>query len=134
MKKQGGGAIVNIGSMVVRKPLVYQRRLHDRARRRFRCVTLQLAVELGQHNIRVNMALPGWMWGAPVEAYVKGQVAQGGATEKQMIDGITANIALKRIPPDDECARAVVFLLSDYASVVTGELRSMSTAAKPIPQ
>ena len=34
---------------------------------------------------------------------------------------ITANIALGVIPPDEECARAAVFLASDMASMVTGQ-------------
>jgi NAD(P)-dependent dehydrogenase (short-subunit alcohol dehydrogenase family) len=34
--------------------------------------------------------------------------------------GIEQGIALKRMPTDLECARAALFLVSDYASAVTG--------------
>jgi enoyl-[acyl-carrier-protein] reductase (NADH) len=40
--------------------------------------------------------------------------------EQQLIDGVAANIPLRRIVTDDECARAALFLISDYSSAVSG--------------
>jgi NAD(P)-dependent dehydrogenase (short-subunit alcohol dehydrogenase family) len=34
--------------------------------------------------------------------------------------GISANIPLGHIPPDQECAKAILVLLSDFTSQVTG--------------
>jgi NAD(P)-dependent dehydrogenase (short-subunit alcohol dehydrogenase family) len=60
------------------------------------------------------------MWGAPVQGYVQWQAQQLGIPEQQLIDQIAAGIPLGRIPTDDECAQAALFLVSDYASAVTG--------------
>ena len=43
-----------------------------------------------------------------------------GVPEKQITDAIAATIPLRRLVTDDECARAALMLLSDYASAVTG--------------
>jgi len=37
-----------------------------------------------------------------------------------VVGEITARIPLGLIPPEEDCARAVLMLLSDYARVVTG--------------
>ena len=52
-----------------------------------------------------------------VSDYLKGCV-----TDRIMKAAIAANIPLGHIPPDEECAKAVLMLLSDYASQVTGAL------------
>ncbi|MFC6672049.1 SDR family oxidoreductase [Marinobacterium aestuariivivens] len=46
--------------------------------------------------------------------------AEHGVPEEQIVAGITRNIALGKIPTDDDCARAALFLVSDYAAAVTG--------------
>ena len=62
----------------------------------------------------------GWMWGAPVQGYLQWQAQQQKKSLQEMLDQVAANIPLGRIPPDEECARAALFMVSDYASVVTG--------------
>jgi NAD(P)-dependent dehydrogenase (short-subunit alcohol dehydrogenase family) len=80
----------------------------------------QMALELGPHNIRVNTAVMGWMWGASVEGHMNHMAEQQGVPVQNLIDGVAAQIPLRRIPPDEECARSILFLLSDLSSVVTG--------------
>jgi enoyl-[acyl-carrier-protein] reductase (NADH) len=60
------------------------------------------------------------MLGAPVKAYLEYAAREQGVPEKQIYDAVAANIALRRIVTDDACARAALFLVSDYASAVTG--------------
>ncbi len=79
-----------------------------------------LAKEVGGDNIRVNSVHMGWMWGAPVQGYVAWQAGELGVPEEQLKQQIASGIPLGRIPTDDECARAALFLVSDYASAVTG--------------
>jgi len=82
-------------------------------------VTRQMATELGGYGIRVNQTVMGWMNGVPVQGFIDGMVAAGHKREE--IEGqIISRIALKRIPPDQNCAKPVLFLLSDLASEVTG--------------
>ena len=118
MKAQGGGAVVNVNTMATRKPMIGEGG-YAIAKAGLGQVTRQLAVELGGYNIRVNQTVMGWMNGAPVQGYIEGMVAAG--RKREDVEGeITARIPLKRIPPDQNCAKAVLFLLSDLASEVTG--------------
>jgi NAD(P)-dependent dehydrogenase (short-subunit alcohol dehydrogenase family) len=76
-------------------------------------MTRTLAVEWARHGIRVNAIAPG-----PVDT--------PGASEKlfpdpQIVEGIRRTIPLRRFATLDEVANAAAYLLSDYASFVTGE-------------
>ena len=62
------------------------------------------------------------MWGAPVQGYVDLMARAQGVSEQKIVESIAANIPLRRVVTDDECARAALFLLSDYASAVTGAI------------
>lgn len=119
MKKAGGGSIVNVNTMVTRKPLPYQGG-YATSKAALAVATAQLATEVGQYNIRVNSTFMGWMWGPSVEGYMQGVVAQGGPSIDEQKAAVAQNIALGRIPEDRECARPIIMLISDYASVVTG--------------
>jgi len=119
MKKQGGGAIVMINSLVTRKPMPYQGG-YAMSKAALTAATGQLALELGQYGIRVNSAYMGWMWGPPVEGYLRDAAAKQGTTVEAMAKGIARAIPLGRIPDDADCAKAALFLVSDYACVVTG--------------
>ena len=46
--------------------------------------------------------------------------AEQGVSEDAVIAPVTAQIALGRMPADDDCARAALFLVSDYARAITG--------------
>jgi NAD(P)-dependent dehydrogenase (short-subunit alcohol dehydrogenase family) len=119
MKSQGGGAIVNVATMETRRPLVGHGS-YVVSKTALMGATRQLAVELGKYGIRVNSAVPGWMWGTPVENYMADAAAKSGTTVDKMKAGIARNIPLGHIPPDEECAKSVLVLLSDYTSQVTG--------------
>ena len=119
MKAAGGGAIVMIATMVEHKPLATQGG-YGASKSALRSATKHLALELGQYNIRVNSAHMGWMWGPAVEGYFAWQAQDTGRTIEELKAEVTRNIPLGVIPDDGECAKAAVFLASDYASVVTG--------------
>lgn len=119
MKAAGGGAIVNISTMETRKPLPGHG-VYTVPKTALMGATRQLAVELGRYKIRVNCAVPGWMWGAPVEGYMDHAARESGADVAAMKRDIEARIPLGHIPPDGDCAKAVLALLSDSMSQVTG--------------
>jgi NAD(P)-dependent dehydrogenase (short-subunit alcohol dehydrogenase family) len=119
MKAHGGGAVVMISTMATIKPFIGEAG-YAASKGALLVATKYLAIELGPSNIRVNTARMGWMWGAPVQGYVEHTARTQGIPQKQIVDGIAANIPLRRVVTDDECARAALFLLSDYASAVTG--------------
>jgi NAD(P)-dependent dehydrogenase (short-subunit alcohol dehydrogenase family) len=119
MKAQGGGAIVNVSTMASVKPHAGEVG-YAASKGAVNVATKYLAQELGPSGIRVNLIRMGWMLGAPVKAYLEYAAREQGVPEKQIYDAVAANIALRRIVTDDECARAALFLVSDYASAVTG--------------
>jgi NAD(P)-dependent dehydrogenase (short-subunit alcohol dehydrogenase family) len=119
MKRQGGGSIVNIGTKSATKSVIGHGD-YGTAKAAMGAATRQLATELGQYGIRVNIARMGWMWGAPVEGALRQRAEAQGITLEQIVANVSAGIPLGRIPTDEECAGSVIFLLSDYASVVTG--------------
>jgi len=119
MKRQGGGAIVMINSMVTRKPMPYQGG-YAVSKSALTTATAQLALELGPYKIRVNSTYMGWMWGPPVENYLTEAAKHAGTTVAALAAEIAKSIPLGRIPDDAECAKAALFLVSDYAGAVTG--------------
>ena len=119
MKTQGGGAIVMINTLASFRPFAGEA-AYASSKAALLAATKYLAQELGPSNIRVNTARMSWMWGAPVQGYVRASAQAQGIPEKQITDAIAANIPLRRIVTDDECARAALMLISDYASSVTG--------------
>jgi len=119
MKEVGGGAIVMIATMVEHKPLATQGG-YGASKAALRNATKHLALELGRYNIRVNSCHMGWMWGPAVEGYFDWQSGATGRPREELIAEVTRHIPLGVIPDDGDCARAALFLASDYAKVVTG--------------
>lgn len=117
--KKTGGSIVNVGTMETRKPIA-DHGSYTVPKAALQAATRQLAVELGKYKIRVNSAIIGWMWGAPVEFYMNAMANQTGVPVETMIAQTAATIPLGHIPPDFECAKSIIALLSDYNSQVTG--------------
>ena len=72
------------------------------------------AAELGDRKIRVNTIVPG-----PVET--PGLTGLAPADQKQdLLDGMAAQVPMKRLGRPEEIASAVLFLASDESSFMTG--------------
>lgn len=120
MKEAGGGSIVFVNSMIMRKILPLQGG-YAVSKGALMTAAQVLAKELGRYQIRVNSVVPGWMWGPPVQGYVAFTSKARGVADQEVIDEIAADITLGAIPSDDEAAEAVVFLASDRAKAITGQ-------------
>ncbi len=120
MKAQGGGSIVFVNSMIVRKILPLQGG-YATSKGALLTAAQVLAKELGPDHIRVNSIVPGWMWGPSVQGYFTMTERQTGRPVQEQYDEIAAQIPLGEIPPDEDCANAAVFFASDLSSVVTGQ-------------
>ena len=119
MKAAGGGAIVNVSSMAHKKPLAMQG-AYASAKAGLEGATHHMALELGKYGIRVNTARMGWMDGPPVDAYLSGMAQMKGISEAEVRQPIIDGISIGRIPDDSDCAKAVMFLCTDWAAVVSG--------------
>lgn len=120
MKQQGGGAIVMINTMAARQVPPLGEAGYAASKSALANSAKYLAKEVGKDNIRVNSIHMGWMWGAPVQGYMEWQASEHKVPVETLKAQVAASIPLGRIPTDDECARAALFLVSDYASAVTG--------------
>ncbi len=114
-----GGSIVNVGTMSTRKPMRGEGG-YAVAKAAMGCASQYLALELGERGIRVNQAVLGWLDGPGVRFYLTMTAQQRGVTEQDVYDEIASRNPLGRIPTDDACAGAILFLLSRLASEVTG--------------
>ena len=120
MRSQGGGAIVMINTMAARQVPPLGEAGYAASKAALANSAKYLAKEVGPDNIRVNSVHMGWMWGAPVQGYFEWQASEHKVSVESLTKQISDTIPLRRIPTDDECARAALFLVSDYASAVTG--------------
>ncbi|MFT5443338.1 MAG: NAD(P)-dependent dehydrogenase (short-subunit alcohol dehydrogenase family) [Myxococcota bacterium] len=121
LKNSGGGSIVLVGSQSMWLSPPMPQLAYASSKGALVSSMYHLAEELGPDKIRVNMVIPTWMWGPPVESYVKWQANEQGVSEQQVIDGITANMPLGEIPKDDDVAEAIIFFCSNRSRMITGE-------------
>jgi NAD(P)-dependent dehydrogenase (short-subunit alcohol dehydrogenase family) len=119
MKENGGGSVVVIGSQSMFKPSMPQAG-YAASKGALLTSAYYLADELGPDNIRVNMVVPSWMWGPPVEMYVD-MLATDGKTREDVLTDIAGKFPMRRMAEDGEVADVVAFFLSDLAKAVTGQ-------------
>lgn len=118
MKAQGQGAIVNVSTMSTVNPFPGEGG-YASGKGALNALTRHMAKDFGAHGIRVNATRMGWIGGKPVYDYIDRTVAAG-ADRDQVVGEITGRIPLGVIPPEEDCAKAVLFFLSDYSKVVSG--------------
>lgn len=118
MKENGGGSIINTSSMV---SISGQTSGVGYPTSKFAVngMTLSLARELGKYNIRVNAVAPGIT-----------KTDMVAALPEQVVARISAQIPVGRPGEPDEVADAFVFLASDMASYVSGEILSVDGATR----
>jgi NAD(P)-dependent dehydrogenase (short-subunit alcohol dehydrogenase family) len=120
MKRAGGGSIVLIGSQAMYVPQLPQAG-YAASKGALLSAMYYLTQELGPDRIRVNMVVPSWMWGPPVQAFVKLRAKTEGVPEEAIVDEIKSRIPLGEIVPDEDVAEAALMLASDRARGITGQ-------------
>lgn len=113
MIQNGGGSIINIGSMsaeIVNRPAKHA--VYNASKAAVHMLSKCLAVEWAPHEIRVNVIAPGFH----ATDMVREVMSADPATARTWID----NIAQKRIADPNELAGLAVFLASDASSYMTG--------------
>jgi NAD(P)-dependent dehydrogenase (short-subunit alcohol dehydrogenase family) len=121
MRRRGGGSIVLIGSQSYAHPPDTPQLAYASSKGALMSAMYQMAEELGKDRIRVNTVVPTWMWGPPVEGYVKWQAKERGVSEAEVKAGIAARFPIGEIPADDDVAEVVTLFCSDRMRMVTGQ-------------
>jgi len=118
MKKQNSGVILNTSSMVS----IYGQPSgvgYPTSKFAVNGFTKSLARELGSFNIRVNAVAPGIT-----------NTDMVASLPKEMIEPLIKTIPLGRIGEPRDIANAFLFLASDMASYITGNILSVDGAAR----
>ena len=118
MKAQGGGVIINTSSMVS----IYGQPAgvaYPTSKFAVNGLTKSLARELAPDNIRVNAVAPG-VTNTDMVANLP----------KDLREGVKKTIPLGRIGEPENIANAFLYLASDMASYVTGEILSVDGCAR----
>ena len=120
MKRQGGGSVVFVNSMSIRRTQPY---FGVYAATKFALLSLArtMAKELGQSGIRVNSIVPGYIWGSSVEWYFGELAKREGCTPQEVYDRVASETCLGHLPTSEEIADVVLFLASDLSRAVTGQ-------------
>jgi NAD(P)-dependent dehydrogenase (short-subunit alcohol dehydrogenase family) len=121
LKARGGGSIVLIGSQSMWLPPAMPQIAYASAKGALVAAMKHMTAELGPEKIRVNMVVPTYMWGPPVEMFVQWQAKERGVDEQVIIDEIAAKMPLGEIPADEDVAEACIFFCSDRSRMITGE-------------
>ncbi|MFD8825299.1 SDR family oxidoreductase [Streptomyces sp. NPDC059605] len=120
--KERGGSVVIIGTQSsVAAPSRVRQAAYAASKGALTSAMYSMAQEFGPHRIRVNTVLPGWMWGPPVQAYVRSTARAEGTSEAEVLSGLTERMALPEPATDGDVAEAAVFLASDRARAITGQ-------------
>ncbi|HEY0321127.1 MAG TPA: SDR family NAD(P)-dependent oxidoreductase [Pyrinomonadaceae bacterium] len=116
MKRQGSGSIILVSSTAgQRGEALYSSYAASKGGQI--ALTKALAAELAPHGIRVNAVAPGWVYTNMTEGVLGDELVRL---------EIEAEIPLGRVASTLDIARPIVFLVSDWARHITGEVLSIN--------
>ena len=111
MKKRGGGAIVNLASIMGLSGGIYPNASYQASKGGVVNLTRALALEWAADNIRVNAVAP---------TYVRTDLTTPIFSNPDLLKTVMSHTPLGRLPEVDDIAAAIVFLASDSARCITG--------------
>ena len=115
MVANGGGSVVNIGSMWAHQAIkATPSSAYSMAKSGLHSLTQHLAMELAEHDIRVNAVAPAVVETPIFGAFIKPEEVH------EALQGFNDFHPIGRIGKPGDVASVIMFLLSDNASWVTG--------------
>ena len=118
MKEQGGGNIINISSVMAFRGSIEEAHPavpYNSTKAAINLLTMNLAVKLAPHKIRVNAIAPGFFH-TDMMAYIDKPEF------KPVRDAIINEIPLRRVGEIDDMKGVAVFLASDASQFITGHV------------
>jgi NAD(P)-dependent dehydrogenase (short-subunit alcohol dehydrogenase family) len=111
MKQRGGGAIVNLASIMGVSGGIYPNASYQASKGGVVNLTRALALEWAADNIRVNAVAP---------TYVRTDLTAPIFSNPELLKTVMTHTPLGRLPETWDIAAAIAFLASDAARCVTG--------------
>ena len=116
MKKNKFGRIINIASTAGQRGEAFHSH-YAASKGGMISLTKSLAAELGQFNITVNCVAPGWVFT---------DMTTDSLVDAEIYKKVLSDIPLNKIAKPDEIAGPVLFLASNLASHITGEILNVN--------
>jgi len=116
MKKNKFGRIINIASTAGQRGEAFHSH-YAASKGGMISLTKSLAAELGQFNITVNCVAPGWVFT---------DMTTDSLADAEIYEKLLSDIPLNKIAKPEEIAGPVLFLASNLASHITGEILNVN--------
>ena len=116
MKKNKFGRIINIASTAGQRGEAFHSH-YAASKGGMISLTKSLATELGKFNITVNCVAPGWVFT---------DMTTDSLADNETYKKVVSDIPLNKIAKPEEIAGPVLFLASDLASHITGEILNVN--------
>jgi NAD(P)-dependent dehydrogenase (short-subunit alcohol dehydrogenase family) len=111
MKKRGGGAIVNLASIMGFSGGIFPNASYQASKGGVVNLTRALALEWADDNIRVNAVAP---------TYVRTELTVPIFGNAEMLEKVMRHTPLRRLPEVEDIAAAILYLCSPAARCITG--------------
>jgi len=121
MEEKRCGRIICMISIAAKQP-IKDLLLSNAVRAGLLGLTKTLANEFAEKGILVNSVCPGYTLTERVKALARSEAEKTGKPEANVIENWAMEIPLKRMGSPNEISNMVVFLASERASYVTGEV------------
>ena len=112
MKRQRSGRIITVSSTAGQRGETFHSH-YAASKGGMISFTKSLASELGPHGITVNCVAPGW---------VDTDMSIEALGDSKQLEGIVRDIPLRRVATADDVAGPILFLATDLARHITGEV------------
>ena len=122
IEQRRGGCIINIASIDSLHPSSTGLSAYDSSKGGVLMLTRSMALELGRYNIRVNAIAPGGIMTQGMLSQTRASSKEPEKAQLKELKAFMARLVLGRMGDADDVARVALFLASDLASYVTGDL------------
>jgi len=122
IEQKRAGCIINIASIEAVHPSSTGMSAYDASKGGTLMLTKSMARELGPQGIRVNAIAPGGIMTQGMLSHVGPSSKEEEKAQLKELKTFMARMALGRMGEADDIARVVLFLASELASYITGEM------------
>ena len=120
IKRAGGGTIINFSSAAGIMGYPY-RSPYAASKWAIEGFTKTLAMELGEHNIRVNAIVPGLVEGDRMERVISNEAVAKGLSKEKVREILIKGISMRKFVTAEDVAQMILFLCSSAGRKINGQ-------------